>query len=113
MYSVMTWVIGPFQHVAVILATGALLGDLNTSPVTPWILPLWAVTMGYALWMYWEGLRINATVSVGGRRLWWEPVALVALMPFFALWEAVGSFKGLLRYLRRTENQFVVIAKPA
>jgi hypothetical protein len=52
-------------------------------------------------------------VSVGGRRLWWEPVALVALMPFFALWEAVGSFKGLLRYLRRTENQFVVIAKPA
>ncbi|WP_405717830.1 glycosyltransferase family 2 protein [Streptomyces sp. NBC_01537] len=113
MYSVITWVIGPFQHVAVILAAGALLGDLNTSPVTPWILPLWAVTMGYALWMYWEGLRINATVSAGGRRLWWEPVALVVLMPFFALWEAAGSFKGLLRYLRRTENQFVVIAKPA
>ncbi|HEY5834378.1 glycosyltransferase family 2 protein [Streptomyces sp.] len=113
MYSVTTWVIGPFQHVAVVLAAGALLGDLNTSPVTPWILPLWAVTMGYAVWMYWEGLKINASVSAGGRRLWWEPVALVALMPFFALWEAVGSFKGLLRYLRGTENQFVVIAKPA
>ncbi|MET7738430.1 glycosyltransferase family 2 protein [Streptomyces sp. NPDC005402] len=113
MYSVTTWVLGPFQHVGVVLAVGALLGDLNTSPVTPWILPLWAVTMGYAVWMYWEGLKINASVSANGRRLWWEPMAVIALMPFFALWEAAGSFRGLLRWLRGVENQFVVIAKPA
>lgn len=113
MYSVTTWVIGPFQHVAVILAAGLLMGDINTSPVSPWILPLWAITMGYAVWMYWEGLKINAFASSNGRRLWWEPPVVVLLMPFFAIWEAVGSFKGLLRYLRGTENQFVVIAKPA
>jgi egghead protein (zeste-white 4 protein) len=31
-YSVASWVVGPLQHIAVVLAVGFLLSDLNTSP---------------------------------------------------------------------------------
>ena len=60
-----------------------------------------------------EGLRINAQVSNNGRRLWWEPLMIIPLIPFLSLIEGIGGFKGFLKYLRREENQFVVIAKPA
>ncbi|MHA6763455.1 glycosyltransferase family 2 protein [Streptacidiphilus sp. PAMC 29251] len=113
LYNVSAWTLGLFQHVGVILAFGALIGDLNTSPASPLILPLWALNVASGVWMYWEGLKINATASANGRRLWWEPVAVVALIPFFSLYEGIAVFRGLLRFLRRTENKFVVIAKPA
>ena len=113
MYNVSAWSLGLVQHVGVILAFGALIGDLNTSPATPWVLPLWALNVASGVWMYWEGLKLNATVSVNGRRLWWEPIAVVGLIPVFSLFEGFAVFRGLLRFLRGTENKFVVIAKPA
>lgn len=112
-YCVSTWVLGPLQHVAVVLLGGALLDDLNTSPASVWVLPLWALNMAYVVWMYWEGLRINAKASSDGRRRLWESVAVVLLIPVFSLWEGMGGFRGLLRFLRGQDNAFVVIAKPA
>lgn len=113
MYNVSAWTLGLFQHVGVILAFGALIGDLNTSPASPLILPLWALNVASGVWMYWEGLKVNANVSANGRRLWWEPIAVVGLIPFFSLYEGLAVFRGFLRFLRRSENKFVVIAKPA
>ena len=113
MYNVSAWSMGLFQHVGVILAFGALIGDFNTSPATPLILPLWALNVASGVWMYWEGLKLNANASANGRRLWWEPIAVVGLIPFFALYEGIAVFRGLLRFLKGTENKFVVIAKPA
>jgi hypothetical protein len=63
--------------------------------------------------MYREGLKINAMVSHSGRRKWWERIAVVVLIPLFALIEGLGGFLGLIRFARRAENKFVVIAKPA
>ncbi|WP_344571115.1 glycosyltransferase family 2 protein [Kitasatospora viridis] len=113
MYNVTAWTLGLFQHVGIILALGALLGDLNTSPFTRVILPLWAMNVASGVWMYWEGLKLNVTVSADARRAWWEPIAVVGLIPFFSLYEGLAVFRGFLRFLRGTENKFVVIAKPA
>jgi beta-1,4-mannosyltransferase len=112
-YSLVSWVLGPMQHVFVVLAIGALLADPNTSPESLFIVPLWALNLAFIVWMYWEGLRLNAGVSARGRRRWWEPVAVIALIPVFAMMEGIGGLRGMLKFARRAENKFVVIAKPA
>lgn len=112
-YSVASWVVGPLQNVGVVLLIGLAAGDPNTSPVALFIVPLWALNMAYAVWMYWEGLRANAGVSSGGRRKWWEPWAVLLLIPIFGLMEGLGGLRGFLKFVRRTENKFTVISKPS
>ena len=111
-YAIASWVAGPLQNLIVVLAVGALLADPNTSPVSLLIVPFWALNMGYATWMYWEGLRINAGASLMSRRRFWEPIAVLALIPFFSIIEGLGGLRGFLKYVRRAENRFIVIAKP-
>lgn len=111
-YSVVSWVLGPLQHIAIVLALGLLLADPNTSPESLFIIPLWALNMAYTIWMYWEGLRLNAGVSARGTRRWWEPPVTIALIPFFAMLEGLGGLRGFLKLVRRAENKFIVIAKP-
>jgi beta-1,4-mannosyltransferase len=111
-YSVASWVVGPLQNVGVVLLIGLLAGDPNTSPVALFIVPLWALNMAYAVWMYWEGLRVNAGVSGGGRRKWWELWAVVLLIPVFGLMEGLGGLRGFFKFVRRVENKFTVISKP-
>jgi egghead protein (zeste-white 4 protein) len=107
-----SWVLGPLQHVMVVLAACAILENFNTSPESLFIVPLWALNIAYTMWMYWEGLRLNAGVSARGSRRWWEPPATIMLSPVFALLESVSGLLGFLKFARRTENKFVVIAKP-
>src|SRR5215469_746341 len=110
-YSVMSWVVGPIQNVGVVMLVAILVGHASTSPVTLFVVPLWALNMAYVIWMYWEGLRLNARVSRGGRRKWWEPWAVVLLIPVFGLMEGFGGLRGFVKFIRRTENKFVVIPK--
>jgi len=112
-YSVFSWVAGPIQNVGVVMLLGYLLANDSTSPVTLVVVPLWALNMAYVIWMYWEGLRLNAGVSGGGRRKWWEPWAVILLIPIFGLMEGFGGLCGFAKFARRTENKFVVIAKPS
>ncbi|WP_432841831.1 glycosyltransferase family 2 protein [Dactylosporangium sp. CA-092794] len=112
-YSVLSWVVGPIQNVGVVLLVGVLLADPRTSPVTLVVIPLWALNMAYTIWMYWEGLRVNAGVSADDRRRWWEALAVVTLIPFFGLLEGVPGLRGFIKFARRTENKFLVIAKPS
>jgi beta-1,4-mannosyltransferase len=112
-YSVMSWVVGPIQNVGVVMLVAFLVADHSTSPVTIFIVPLWALNMAYVIWMYWEGLRLNAGVSGGGRRKWWEPWAVILLIPVFGLMEGFGGLRGFVKFVRHTENKFVVIAKPS
>jgi beta-1,4-mannosyltransferase len=111
-YSVLNWVTSPVQHLLVVLLVGAAVGDVNTTPESLYVLPLWALNMSYAVWAYWEGLKVNAMVSNRGRRAWWEPLAVVLLVPVFSLMEGAGAVLGVWRFLRRAEKAFVVIAKP-
>lgn len=112
-YSVMSWVVGPIQNVAVVALAAVLVGDHSTSPVTLFVVPLWALNIAYVIWMYWEGLRLNAGVSGNGRRKWWEPWAVILLIPVFGMMEGFGGLRGFLKFARRAENKFTVIAKPS
>jgi hypothetical protein len=111
-HNVTIWAVGPLQHVALVLLAGALLGDLNTFPISAAFLPVWAVNVAYGNWQYWEGLKINALSSGRGRRLWWEPLCLLPLIPLFSVWEAAGVLRATVRFLRHGESTFTVIAKP-
>ena len=112
-YSVFTWVLSPLQHVAAVMLLAAVLGSYNTNPVTLVVLPVWALNMAYATWLYWEGLRINVSVSRRGWRLPGEGALVLLLIPFFSMLEGIGALRGFARHLRGGESQFVVIAKPA
>jgi egghead protein (zeste-white 4 protein) len=109
---VATWILGPLQHIGTVLLIAWFTGNMNTSPVTESILLLWGLNFGYVVWTYWEGLRLNALASDNGRRKWYEPIVVLALIPVFALLEGSGGFRGFVKFLRREENKFVVIAKP-
>ncbi|GAA5039601.1 hypothetical protein GCM10023317_95750 [Actinopolymorpha pittospori] len=112
-YSVMAWTLGPIQNVGVVLLVSFLVAGSNTSPATLFIIPFWALNMAYTIWMYWEGLRINAVVSGGGRRRWWEALAVILLIPFFGVMEGIPGMWGFWKFARRVENKFKVIAKPS
>jgi cellulose synthase/poly-beta-1,6-N-acetylglucosamine synthase-like glycosyltransferase len=112
MYCVVSWVVGPLQNVFFVLFVGAMLGDMNTSPISMALLPMWALNFAFTFWQYWEGLRINASVSQNGRRKFFEPILVIVLIPFLSLLEGIGGFRGFLKFLRGEENKFVVIAKP-
>jgi cellulose synthase/poly-beta-1,6-N-acetylglucosamine synthase-like glycosyltransferase len=113
MYCVFSWIVGPLQNLFFVLWIGSVLHNISTSPVTQALLPLWGMNFAFTIWQYWEGLRINASVSKNGRRHWWEPIVVLVLLPFLSLLEGIGGFKGFLKYIRGEENKFVVIAKPA
>src|SRR5262249_23088959 len=112
-YSIVSWIAGPIQNVAVVLTIGLIISSTNTAPVSLFILPLWVLNIAYTVWMYWEGLRLNAGVSASGRRRWGEPFAVIVLIPFFGLLEGLGGLRGFLKFATRTENKFIVIAKPS
>ena len=113
MYCVFSWIIGPLQNIFFVLFVSLLLGNLDTPPVALLVLPLWALNFSFTIWQYWEGLRINASVSRDGRRRFYEPILVMVLIPFLSLLEGIGGFCGFLKFLRNEENTFVVIAKPA
>nr|WSX51483.1 glycosyltransferase family 2 protein [Streptomyces sp. NBC_00974] len=110
---VTTWILGPLQHIGAILLIAWFTGNMNTSPVAQSVVVLWSLNFAYVVWTYWEGLRLNALVSISGRRKWWEPIVVVGLIPLFSILEGLGGFRGFIKFVRREENKFVVIAKPA
>jgi Glycosyl transferase family group 2 len=111
LHNVVIWSLTPAAYPGLILLVSSLL-SLSTAPAWLVLLPLWALNVGFAIWLYWEGLKINAASSDHPHRHWWEPVCLIALLPLFLLWEVLGILGGLFRFLRHGESAFAVIAKP-
>jgi beta-1,4-mannosyltransferase len=112
LHNVIVWSCLPLQHVGVVLLAGWMIGDTNTQPAAPWLLPVWAMNLAYNAWSYWTGLRLNANASASGPPRWWERIAVVAGIPLFSLLEAAGVARGVLRFVRRDPSAFPVIAKP-
>ncbi|MGW3409153.1 glycosyltransferase family 2 protein [Streptomyces sp. NPDC000888] len=95
-----------------VLLAASFFGVVSLAPATA-LTVLVAWNTAYGIWVYWQGLKINARASAVARRLWWEPLCLVALLQLFALWETVAVFQGLVRLLRGGTPVFTVIRKPA
>ncbi|MDH2414457.1 glycosyltransferase family 2 protein [Nocardioides sp. CER19] len=108
---VAVWASAPLQHPAIPLVLAVVLADASTGPVSPLIIPLWSLNIAFCVWLYWEGLKVNADASARAQRAWWEPAALVVLLPLFALWEAAGIARGLTKFLRGSDRSFTVITK--
>lgn len=108
---VAVWACAPLQHPAIPLVLAVVLANASTGPVSPLIIPLWSLNIAFCVWLYWEGLKVNADASARAQRAWWEPAVLVLLLPLFALWEATGVARGLTKFLRGSDRSFAVITK--
>lgn len=98
-YALTAWLLGPFQHFAIVMGIGALLGHTNTSPLARDLAFLWSWNMGVVLWMYVEGMRWNVRAS-GLRRVpvrYW--LGLLAV-PVFTLVEGWAGFRGVIEFAR-------------
>jgi egghead protein (zeste-white 4 protein) len=110
--TVAVWVGSPFGNPVILISTGILIGNADTTPASLLIGFLWAVNFGFYIWLYWEGFKINVARSADSRRRWWEPVVVIAGTPVFAAMECLGIVSGLARFLRRSDMHFTVIEKP-
>jgi egghead protein (zeste-white 4 protein) len=112
MHNVVVWVCAAMAHPAVVLLAGTVLGDVQATPASAALVPLWALNIAFCAWLYWEGLKLNTRSSAQPRSLWWERLCLVALSPLFSIWEIAGLSLGLVRFLKRGKPGFTVIRKP-
>ena len=111
LHNVVLWSLTPAAYPGLVLLVGSSLHH-GMAPASVLLLPAWALNVAFSVWLYWEGLRINAASSSEPRRIWWEPLCLIALMPMFLLWEVIGIGRGLVRFLGRGDSSFTVIVKP-
>ena len=113
LHNVIVWSCAAFAHPALVVFVANLAVGLSPTPVSAIVVPLWALNMGFVIWLYWEGLKLNALSSAQPRRLWWEPLCLVVLTPLFSILETVAILRALMRVLRQGEPAFTVIRKPS
>lgn len=98
-YAMLAWFMGPFQHVATVVAAAYLLGNPNTSPLSRELVLLWAFNMSVVVWMYVEGLRTNVHASGLRRVPWWLWLGLLAI-PWFTLVEGWAALLGLVAFVK-------------
>jgi egghead protein (zeste-white 4 protein) len=110
--NVFIWACSPLGHPVLLLVAGAALGEPGTTPPTALVGAVWSFNFAFYIWLYWEGLKINARASSTPARKWWEPACLLFLSPLFAIWECMGICLGVFRFLTKTEAYFSVIVKP-
>jgi beta-1,4-mannosyltransferase len=112
LHNVCVWLFAPIAHPLTVLVLAVLLRDADTLPATAALLPVWTLNMAFWLYLYWEGLRLNALSSASPRRRLSELLAVVVLMPVFAALESAGVVRGVFAALRGGDLSFTVIPKP-
>lgn len=97
-YALTSWVLGPLQHVLVVLLVAGLLGIRYTAPVQQWLLLPWALNMAVGVWMYVDGLRANTHAS--HHRVSFRMRLGLLLIPFFSLIEGWAGLRGFIEHLK-------------
>lgn len=112
-YSIATWSVAPLQFVGIALMVSYATGINNTSPVSPWIIPLWSANLAYVFWLYFEGLKVNLSASERPGSFGFLAVFLVPLIYIIALIETFGVVVGWIRFFGIGKQKVSeVIAKP-
>jgi egghead protein (zeste-white 4 protein) len=113
LYSIFTWSLAPLQFVGVALLVSYASGIDNTSPISPWFLPLWSLSLAGVFWFYIEGLKINLSASDRPRPHLLLSVIIVPAIYVITLVETLGVLLGIVRFCgfgRQKTSE--VIAKP-
>ena len=111
LHNTVVWACAPLGHPVTVLLLCLIMGSFQTSAPFLALVPFWAFNAAYGVWLYWEGLKLNALSSALPQRLWWEPICLLALAPVFTLWEVAGIVRGIWRFFTSRRPQFTVIPK--
>ncbi len=99
LYSIFTWSLAPFQFVGLALLISYVFGIDNTSPISPWFLPLWSLGLAGIFWFYIEGLKVNLSASDRPRSHILLAVVAVPAVYVVTLVETVGVVLGIVRFM--------------
>ena len=112
LHNIVVWSLAPLAYPGIVLMAAYAVGAGAVAPVATVLLPVWATNVAFGVWLYWEGFKINAASSETAPRPW-ERLAVIGLMPCFALLECLAIARAMFALVRRRDTRFVVIAKPA
>jgi egghead protein (zeste-white 4 protein) len=90
-----------------------LTGIDNTSPVSPWFLPLWSLSLAYVFWQYIEGLKVNISASDKPQAFIWYVLAMIPAIYVITVVETFGVILGMVRFVGiGSQKVSEVITKP-
>ena len=113
LYSIFTWSLAPFQFVGLALLVSYATGLDNTSPISPWFLPLWSISLAGIFWLYIEGLKVNLSASDRPGSHILLSIAIVPSIYVITLVETLGVMLGIVRFMGvGSQKVSEVITKP-
>jgi hypothetical protein len=113
LYSIFTWSLAPFQFVGLALLISYASGIDNTSPISPWFLPLWSMSLAGVFWCYIEGLKVNLSASDRPRPHLLLSLLIVPAVYLISLIETLGVMLGIFRFMGfGSQKVSEVITKP-
>lgn len=113
LYSIFTWSLAPFQFVGLALLISYATGLDNTSPTSPWFVPLWSLSLAGVFWLYIEGLKINMSASDRPKSHLALAVLIVPAIYLITLVETLGVVLGIVRFMGvGSQKVSEVITKP-
>jgi hypothetical protein len=113
LYSIFTWSLAPFQFVGLALLISYAAGFDNTSPISPLLLPLWALGLAGVFWSYLEGLKINLSASYRPPPHLLLSILIIPAIYMITLLETFGVMLGIVRFLGfGSQKVSEVITKP-
>jgi len=113
LYSILTWCVAPLQFVGLALLVSYTTGIDNTSPISPWFLPLWSLGLAYVFWQYIEGLKVNLSASDRPGSFAYYALLMIPAVYVITLVETIGVVLGIVRFIgigRQRASE--VITKP-
>jgi hypothetical protein len=113
LYSIFTWSLAPFQFVGLALLISYAVGYDNTSPISPLLVPLWALSLAGVFWLYLEGLKINLSASYRPPPHLLLSLLIIPAIYMITLLETVGVMMGIVRFMGfGSQKVSEVITKP-
>ena len=113
LYSIFTWSLAPLQFVGLALLISYAVGFDNTSPISPLLVPLWALGLAGVFWLYLEGLKINLSASYRPPPHLLLSILIIPAIYMITLLETVGVMLGIIRFMGfGSQKVSEVITKP-
>jgi hypothetical protein len=113
LYSIFTWSLAPLQFVGLALLISYASGIDNTSPISPWFLPLWSISLAGVFWFYIEGLKVNLSASDRPRPHLLLSILILPAIYLITMIETLGVMLGIFRFMGfGSQKVSEVITKP-